>query len=191
MTLFEYLAVAASIILSSAILRLLSGIQSASNRDRGYWVVTVWIGIKIIAGFNLWWGLWLLREGVDWNSLRFIVFLLPPLLMHFQATTLVPSHPEVVTSWREHFEEVRRWFFALNCVLIVVGVLGFGYLTGAPGGGPIAGVLVTAALFVLSLAGAMTSNLRFHSALALIFVLMQIVQLVTYYDPAPSLNLIP
>jgi len=190
MTLFEYLAVAAAIILSSAILRLLDGFQSASSRERGYWVVSAWILVKISAAFNLWWGLWLLREGVDWNSLRFIVFLLPPLLMYFQATTLVPSQPEEVTSWHRQFEDARRWFFALNCALIVVGVLGFGYLTGSAGGGPVAGIILVGVLFVLSVAGIMTSNLRFHGALVLAFVVMQLAQLAAYYDPAPSLNIV-
>ncbi|MEJ2130832.1 MAG: hypothetical protein P8Y95_04230 [Gammaproteobacteria bacterium] len=112
MTLFEYLGVLISIILSFGIIRLLDGIPSAFARDRGYWVHGTWVILMLWLHVQYWWAFWSYKE-VTWNYPKFVLALGVPLLIYSLAITVVPRDASGVASWREHFYGIRVRFFSL------------------------------------------------------------------------------
>lgn len=136
MTLFEYLFVLVSIVLSFGIVRLLDGFPFALKPGRRYGIHAAWVGFALWLHMHVWWVLWSYSGDVGWNYPRFLVVLADPLLLYSVAITLVPRDPTSVPSWREHFYGVRARFFALlACWMIVVSlanwlVLGHPFLSG-------------------------------------------------------------
>lgn len=123
MTLFEYLSVLVSIILSFGIIRLLEGIPVALKRDGGYPIQGLWVIIVLWLHVHVWWVLWSYR-GAAWNYPRFLIALASPLLLYSLAITLVPRGLEVLDSWRDHFYSVRvRFFVLLAAWMAVVSVV--------------------------------------------------------------------
>ena len=52
MTLFEYVTVAVSLVLSLAVVRLLDGLRFAASRERGYPIHLLWVLTKLIASLE-------------------------------------------------------------------------------------------------------------------------------------------
>ena len=110
MTLFEYLAVSFSVVLSFAVVRILNGISDVFARPRVYWIHAAWVIHKLLFLAYTWWNIWSYRE-VSWNFLTFLAVLASPSVLYYQASTLVPAQPGSVASWRDHFYAVRQQFF--------------------------------------------------------------------------------
>ena len=110
MTLFEYLAVSFSVVLSFAVVRILNGISDVFARPRVYWIHAAWVIHKLLFLAYTWWNIWSYRQ-VSWNFLSFLAVLASPSLIYYQASTLVPAEPRLVASWRDHFYAVRQQFF--------------------------------------------------------------------------------
>ncbi len=165
MTLFEYVAVAASLVCSFAAARVLGGIAATLQRERRYWVHATW-AFSILFGISLaWWIFWSYRE-VEWNYLRFLIALFPLGLLYILASLLVPGDPDSITSWRNHYEEIRVRFFALNLVYLAANTLNAVLLLGQP-------VFdqrraVTAAIGALWVAGMVSANPKLHAAIVLL-----------------------
>jgi uncharacterized membrane protein YdjX (TVP38/TMEM64 family) len=111
LTLFEYLAIAFGLLYSVAALRILGGVPSALDASRRYWVhggMCLLVLGAIAASF---WAFWSYRQVEAWTFPRFLLALTLPGLMYFMAAVLVPENPEKVTSWRDHYFQVRVRFF--------------------------------------------------------------------------------
>ena len=106
MTLFEYLAIAYSLVISFAVLRALSGVPHALATKRRYWVHLGWVGWNLQALFLEFWIFWGFR-GVDWSYGLFLIILANPALLYVMACILTPEEPSRVASWREYFFAVR------------------------------------------------------------------------------------
>ena len=118
-TLFEYLAVLISIVLSFGIIRLLDGLPSAFVQGRRYAIHVSWIIVVLWIHVQFWWVFWSYSVDVAWNYPRFLVVLAAPLLLYSVAITLVPRDSSAVQSWREHFYHVRvRLFSLLACWML-------------------------------------------------------------------------
>ena len=117
MTLFEFITVSVSIVLSLGVVRLLDGAGPVLGAERRYWVHAGWVLVKLQQHFGAWWVMWSFRGETEWNYLRFLAQLVPPILLYLQATTLVTQTPRAVDSWRDHYYSTRRAFFGLNLAL--------------------------------------------------------------------------
>lgn len=113
MTLFEYLSVLVSIILSFGIIRLLEGLPVVFKRERGYVIQGLWVVIVLWLHIHVWWVLWSYSTDVTWNYLRFLILLADPLLLYSLAITLVPRDLVPTGSWRDHFYGIRVRLFVL------------------------------------------------------------------------------
>ena len=112
MTHFEYIFVAVSIVLSFTILRLLDALPTALNAASRYWVHTVWVLQFLFFCVNFWWLNWVNRS-LDSISQRYFLFLIAAMgILYLTATSLVSATPTAVSSWRAHFFQHRRPFFA-------------------------------------------------------------------------------
>jgi hypothetical protein len=123
MTLFEYLAVAASIVLSLSVAQLLSALRYISIRERRYWVHMAWVAEMLFVHVVIWWSMWPYREVEAWNFGMFGVFLLGPGFLYVASDALVTHSPAEVESWEDHFISIRRWFFGAYALLIGAAAL--------------------------------------------------------------------
>ena len=119
MSLFEYLAIAYSLVFSSAAIRLVSGLPHAIRSGRRYHVHLLHVFLLLFALILVFWSFWSFRD-VQWNLFRFLSLLAGPGLLYFLACTLVPDSPSSVTSWRDHFFSIRRPYFLGVCLWFVL-----------------------------------------------------------------------
>ena len=184
MTLFEFLAVFLSIVLSFGVIRLLDGLPSALKRGRGYVIHTLWVISVLFMHVQYWWVFWSYSTVVEWNYPRFLIVLASPFLTYSLTTALVPVDHGTVESWRDHFCRVRTRFFVLYaCWWLVVAlanliVLGQPFMNGLR--------LFQATFIVLYTLGAISKRPWFH-ALLVAYTIGVIVFTVTFLflDPAP------
>jgi hypothetical protein len=181
MTLFEYLSVAFSIVLSFAAVRLLSGISVCFAPDRRYWPHATWVLFVLLASATVWWNFWSFKD-VQWNFIRFLLTLVVPALIYLQAAALVPDNPATVQSWREHFFAARKRFFvALALFFLLIGVNAW-LLLDLPFLHPARVIQALALGFALS--GAVSTHNGWHQALPVIFVvLLSISALALFLQP--------
>ncbi len=167
MTLFEYLAVAFSLILSLAAVRLLSGFSVALAPERRYWPHAIWIVFVLLTSVMVWWNFWSFRE-TQWNFLSFLLVLVVPASVYLQAAALVPESPGAIRSWREYFFGARvRLFFAIGTFFALIAAVSW-LLLDFPLLHPARAVQASA--FGLALAAARSTNERFHAVLPFVFL---------------------
>ena len=166
MTLFEYLSVAVSIVLSLSVVRLVGGLQAAFDPARRYWIHWGWVVAKVVSCLLFWWNFWLYREGVAWNFGYFLFAFLGPIILYVQAAALVPANPSGVRSWRDQFFEVHRLFYLANALLLVhLGVAPPLLLSDVPVAvGP--GAVVTSVAIAISVIGALSKSERVQAIVA-------------------------
>lgn len=172
MTLFEYMSVAISIVMSLALVRVVSGISHTVAVGRRYWVHLVWMAVLLLVIALHWWNLWAYRDFDDWNFLVFVSLIIAPALFCFQAAALVPDDPDDVLSWQEHFSSVRRRFFISLTLVFVTFMLTSWMLLDMPWNH------VSRPFFIVfvgvGVIGAASANLRVQAVLA-VFVLCLLV----------------
>lgn len=131
MTLFEYVAVAASLICSFVAVRLLGGIAAALRPGARYWLHAAWLFMMFGTLSVQWWFFWSYRD-VDWTYSRFILALSPLALLYVLASLVVPADPMQVESWRVYFYEIRVRVFALTLGILAAMVTTTVVLLGHP-----------------------------------------------------------
>ena len=77
MTLFEYLAIAYSLVFSFAALRLVAGLPHAIDASRRYFVHVGHVYIVLFATVGTFWTLWSVRD-LEWTFARFLLQLAGP-----------------------------------------------------------------------------------------------------------------
>ena len=131
MTLFEYLSVAVSILLSLGMVHILSRIKGILEGGRGYWIHLVHVGLILLLHPVYWWMFWGYRD-VSWTLPFFLMALVPPSLICVLATSLVPNDLSAVASWRDHYFRIHRSFFALYAAFVSVVAMQTVLLRGDP-----------------------------------------------------------
>jgi len=110
MTLFEYLSVAVSIVLSLSAAQLLSSIRAVLKSERRYWVHTIWIAIALCIHVVLWWEFWEYRDVGDWTLAKFVLVLVNPGLLFVASNALATPDSGTSPTWEVHSFSVR-WSF--------------------------------------------------------------------------------
>ena len=167
MTIFEYLSIAASILLALALGRLASSIPYVFSRRRFDPVYAIiFVGV-FFAALLQWWLIWGVSEYSNWSFPAFLMLMASPTALFVLAHVLVSEKPSEIDSWSHHLSESHRLIF---CTLLV-GVLlayarGFFFLGIVPSGWVVLpwGIL---------LAGAVWNNRVLFSVIGL-FVLLRV-----------------
>jgi hypothetical protein len=162
-TLFEYIAIAFSLIYSIALVRLLGGLPDAIRPGRIYWVHLVFVVTVLVYVINAFWAFWSYSNAA-WTYPSYIAALLTPTIQYFLAAILVPGEPDEVSSWRDHYFSVRRRFFVGLCVLGLAGSLSNTVLVSMPLQHPAR--LGQVGILAIGVAGLISSNPRVHAVLA-------------------------
>jgi hypothetical protein len=169
MTLFEYLSVAFSVVLSLSAAQILSNIRSVFDPARRDWVHGLWMVHVLILHVIVWWSGWALRDA-SWNLASFSLALSGPASLYVAANVLVSSDRSV--SLREHFRVNRTLFFTARGLLVFISwavsymLLGTPLLTYAR----IAGVFI----LTICVVGVVSSNYRVQLTIAILGLLLEI-----------------
>ncbi len=123
MTIFEFLSVAASIVLALGLGKLISSIPYVFDAHKRDWLHALAF-VTLIAGHILaWWRIWPLNSVAHWNILGFAILMGTPLSLYLAATALASSNPDRVASWKKHFSERSRWIFSAMISVWIFGIL--------------------------------------------------------------------
>lgn len=184
MTLFEYIAVANSVILSLAVVRLLDVLPSAFDPTRRYWTHCAFVVMVLWACAQYWWVGWSFASVESWTYFKFLLYLIPPALLYSLAKTLGSPHPDGKESFVDHFQASRRRFFALMTMYMSVLVLSSWVIGGVPLTHPIRALQLTNVVAASS--GFFVSSRRYHALLAGYFLLILVVLTFRVFsEPAP------
>jgi hypothetical protein len=123
MSLFEYLSVATSIVLSLSAAQLLTRIGVTLQPDRRYWVHSLWVLVLLLLHLLIWWEFWAYRSVEAWNLAGFTLLLLNPGITLVCTSTLVNTTGAEPSTWGNHFYSVRRSFFIGLGLLPLVSVV--------------------------------------------------------------------
>jgi len=123
LTIFEFLSVAASIVLALGLSTLITSIPYVFDARKRDWLHALAF-VALVAGHILaWWRIWPLNSVANWNILGFAILMGTPLSLYLAATALVSNNPNQVESWKKQFSERSRWFFSALVAVWVFGML--------------------------------------------------------------------
>ena len=171
MTLFEYLAIAFSLVLSFSAMRLVAGLPYAAHPNRRYWVHLAFVCILLLVTAVSFWNLWSYRD-VTWTLPRFLLILTIPGLIYFQTCTAIPEHASTVDSWRSYYYSVRARFFLGLVALLLAISFSFAIVLELPWLHP--AQVPQAIAMAAALLGAYSSSEQVHAGLAM-FLLLNLV----------------
>ncbi len=180
MTLFEYLSVATSIVLSLSAVQLLTRLRSTIDPTDRHWVHALWVILVLFGHLIVWWEFWGYRNVTTWNFASFALLLLNPGILFVASNVLVDSDKERDSrDWQKHFYDVHRSFFATFGLLPVVSILRRWVLTDIP-------MLSTNNLpevgfGFLCLVGFLSSNRSVHAGLVVVYWLFLLLTTANYW----------
>ena len=181
MTLFEYISVAVSLVLSLSLVRLLNGLSVTLFSERRYWVHSLWLIEIVLLAALAWWNLWG-YQNAEWNFFSFLLVLAVPGSLYLVSAALVPENPGQIDSWEAYFFSARRrFFFALAGFFLVVAtatsiLLGRTFLSPPRIAQTIGGAM--------ALVGALSENRKLHGLLPICYaVLFTMVSLMLFLRP--------
>jgi hypothetical protein len=169
MTLFEYMSVALSVVLSLSAAQILSNIRSVFDPARRDWVHGLWMLHVLVLHVVIWWSGWAFRDA-SWNLGYFSLVLSAPGLLFVASNALVPSDQSV--SLRELFIARRRLFFAARGLLVLVSFAATHLLLGIPLVAPerLVGLLILAICVV----GFASPSYRVQICIAILALLVEV-----------------
>ncbi len=117
MTLFEYISIATSLVLSFSLARTLTNFAPIFASENRYWVHSAWAVGLLVNHAILFWDIWLYQGVEVWTLVEFVLLLLGPIMLLIAASLVVPV--AAVPDYRIYFESIRGPFYS---VLIVGSV---------------------------------------------------------------------
>lgn len=176
MTLFEYLAIAFSLVFSFSGLRLVGGLPHAVQAGRRYWIHLCFVCLQLLATVVVFWNFWVFRD-VTWIFPTFLLVLASTGLVYYNACALIPENPAAVESWHAYYYSVRRrYFIGVTCWSLAVAITQTVVLQ-LPLVHPARAAQT--AVFVLGLAGATSASERVHAIIVFLFLLLFLVLMLT------------
>ena len=178
MFLFEYLSVAVSIVLSLALVRLISGLRSIAESNSRHWIPLTWIGTSIGLCLAHWWTSWSFREA-QWTFATFVLMILGPAILYFIATVLIPDDRASVVDWKGHFLEKRTQFYGALMAYMALGTVDGYLILGAPLFAPARIGQITG--FILAMNGLIVKKPSIHAFITVLFALLLVAAAFTLF----------
>ena len=183
MSLFEYLAIAFSLLFSFSAMRLVGGLPHSLQSDRRYWVHLSLVCLQLLATVTIFWGFWSFRS-ITWDFPRFVLVLANPGVLYFNACALIPESPSAIESWRSYYYSIRQRYFAgVICWVVVITAIATWVLE-LPWHHPLRAFHM--ALLVFGVLGATSTNHRVHAGLMLALFMISVIGITTLlWRPGP------
>jgi hypothetical protein len=90
--------------------------------------------------------------------------------MYAMTELMLPMASSPETDWLAHFNSVRKWFFGMIAVLVLLGVMLNVYISGVPLVHPYR--IMQCAIFSLGIIGWLTPNTVVHRWIAVLMILV-------------------
>jgi len=184
MTLFEYLAIAYSLVLSFAAMRIIEGLPYVFDAARRYWIHLVFVCAALLSCIVDFWAFWNDRDA-DWDFLLFLTVLANPGLLYFIACTLVPRNSDSVDSWRDYLFSIRLRYFAAIGAYFAASAIQTTLFADLPLSSPIRLVEVTG--LAVAIVGARTRSERLLSVIALFYIALAAFGVLAFLRPGSPL----
>jgi hypothetical protein len=181
-TLFEYLAIAYSLVFSFAALRLVAGLPHAIESNRRYFVHVAHVCILLFSTAAVFWAQWSARD-LEWTFPRFLIQLAGPGVLYFLACTLIPDEPSSVRSWQDYFFSVRKRYFGGICVWALIMATNATVLVGVPLSHPVR--LVQLGVLILGAAGLATDRPSAHRMILICGAVVLALAVLVILQPGP------
>lgn len=123
MTIFEFLSVAASIVLALGLSTLIASIPYVFDSRKRDWLHALTFVALFAAHILIWWRIWPLHSVASWNFAGFTILMGSPLSLCLAATAMVSSSPDQVDNWKEQFSERSPWIFSAFAAVMMIGIL--------------------------------------------------------------------
>jgi hypothetical protein len=166
---FEYISVAASLVYSLLLAKLVGAIPAAIRGEQRYWIHTLWVVNLALGCMVSWWGLWSFREVV-WGPGRFLALFAFPSIIYLRAIVLLTEEPREVRSWLDHYYRSRRAFFLLGVVGGANQAISPRFIMGEPQ--PTLVAVGAAAFAVISGFAAFSPSPTLHAAVAVLSLIV-------------------
>ncbi len=185
MSLFEYLSIAISLVLSFAAVRLLGGLPHAMAKNRRYWIHLTAIVILLVMVMGVFWAFWSYREVV-WNFPKFILLMTMPSTLYFMCASIIPENPEAIESWQDYYYSVRVQYYAGVCLFALAIIVSTTVVLNMPWSHP--GRVTHVFFFIVGFLGVSTANERIHASIVSFTIFMMIFLVTTLYLQPGSLS---
>lgn len=135
MSLFEYVMLLVSVVMSLGIARLLEShahLLKMGNAVRWSPTYLLWLALIFAAHVDLWASLWSLRETASWSLASLIATLLAAAFLFYAAVLSSPSlvSDEPIDLWEFHIAQRRRYVGAFAAFLVMAAILNSFVLVG-------------------------------------------------------------
>ncbi len=183
---FVHIKVVIGIILSLSIAHILKGVIKLiehPGRFKPYWVHLLWALYAFLLLIHFWW--WEIKLGVikEWIFAEYLFLIVYILLYYGLCVLLFPDDLREYSGFEAYFYSRKKWFFAILALIFAADFLDT-YLKGKQYAAhlqweyPIRNMLH----IVLSLAAIKIASKRFHAALVIFFILLEIVWIFWFYN---------
>jgi hypothetical protein len=171
---FSYLSVLLSIILGLAITQVLLGLRSlmhARSRVRMYLPTLIWAVLLLVVFVQSWWSEFYLSRYQGWTFLGFSVVVAHSICLYMLAALVLPDiQRDETLDLREHYFDIRRWFFVFVVLAAALGIAKDLVLEGhLP---ETRNLLFQISFIVTSIIAAVTRNEIYHRVLAPVAAVM-------------------
>jgi hypothetical protein len=180
MTLFEYLAIAYSLVLSFAAMRIIEGLPDVFDAARRYWIHLVFVCAALMSCIADFWLFWNDRNA-HWDFLLFLTVLANPGLLYFIACTLVPRDCDSIDSWRDYLFSVRIRYFSSVGAYFAAAAIHTTLLADLPLSSPLRLVEVTG--LAVAIVGARARSERLLSVIAFFYIAFAAVGVLAFLRP--------
>jgi hypothetical protein len=184
-SLFEYLAIAFSLVLSFGVMRLISGLSHALDANRRYWVHLCLVFLHLFVITTTFWIFWSYRD-VEWSFPTFLLALSGPVILYFNACALIPEAPASIESWRVYYFSIRQRYFVAICAWALSAGGASTVLLSVPAGHPIR-VIQTLA-FAVGVLGAVSAHPRVHAGIAVVLLSVALIAAFVFISRPDALS---
>lgn len=166
---YDHVVVVMSIVLGLAVTQLLKGaaqLYRSRSRVRTYWLHWAWTTLLVFFSLLLWWTYWSYRLIVDWNFVRFVLYLSPTVTFYFLSSIAFPDPADAVVDLKDYYFANRVGFFGTFALYAVLAGLTAMIVRGMPVQDP--SNLFRVGMILLLVAAMRSSSARLHAVLFVI-----------------------
>jgi len=176
MTLFEYITIATSLILSFGVSRLVGGIPALFRAEKPYPLHLIWVFGLLLNYPLMFWQMWNYRVIQDWQFFSFLLVLGTPAACLLTANFLIPAEPDTDIDWEEYYYSNRRGVFGSLVVASIFTLYSTFVLLEVEADNPsrYLGAGSVSILILLAYSGSRKVHVSLTSGIAIVGVLMLI-----------------
>jgi len=119
----ELLLIGISLILATAVVKLVEGIYQAAISKKTYWIPIVLMTGTLIYAVNFLWSFNNELDKAEQNYQNFVLSIMVAAVLFLRAHILVGTDPARIPDWRVHYETVARQFFVVASLLSAMSIL--------------------------------------------------------------------